>query len=109
MNQEELGAAEIQADVIIALMERAEAMDEDWRVWATFQIVVEYLRNEVNDAADSEEETRFTWATELLSEILTLMLYLTTVSSEEEINAEVEKWRGILSSPLFNGDEEAEE
>jgi hypothetical protein len=93
IDDENRAGLEMDMDIIAALAERAEAVDEEWRFHATLIILLDVLKQ---DAEDTEEEDRFQGIRDVVGTILTLMLYLTKIPTEEEIEADVAKFRKIL-------------
>ena len=95
---------EMDVHLIAALSERATAMEEEWRFQATVLILTDMLGSE---AETTEDEQEFAKVREVLGTILTLMLYLDKLPTEEDIEAEAVKFRRMLD--LANGDTNDEE
>jgi hypothetical protein len=93
IDDENRAGLEMDMDIIAALAERAEAVDEEWRFHATLIILLDVLKQ---DADDTEDDDRFQGIRDVVGTILTLMLYLTKIPTEEEIEADVAKFRKIL-------------
>jgi hypothetical protein len=93
IEDENRAGLDMDMDIISALSERAEAMEEEWRFQATLIILLDVLKQ---DADDTEDDDRFQGIRDVVGTILTLMLYLTKIPSEEEIEADVAKFRKIL-------------
>jgi hypothetical protein len=93
IEDENRAGLDMDMDIISALSERAEAMEEEWRFQATLIILLDVLKQ---DADDTEDDDRFQGIRDVVGTILTLMLYLTKIPSEEEIEEDVAKFRKIL-------------
>lgn len=92
----DVGEVEIDADTIEALMERAEALDEDWRIWGTLQTIIELLRTHAMESFGEQNFEGYSWSSGLLSDIKFVMLYMKKLSSEEEIEAQLKDFRELL-------------
>lgn len=95
--------AEMDVHIIAALSERATAMGEEWRFQATMLILTDMLGS---DAAETEDDQEFAKVRETLGTILTLMLYLDKLPTEEEIEADVRKFRTMLDRVDTNDEED---
>lgn len=95
---------DMDVHLIAALSERAVAMNEEWRFQATLLILTEMLSSEAQETNDDQD---FLKIREILGSILTLMLYLDKLPTEEEIESEVLGFRKLLNR--VNEDPEEEE
>jgi hypothetical protein len=97
-------SAVMDGDIIASLAELAVEKDEGWRFHGTLLILVDMIATEMQE---TEDEQDFAKLKEVLNSILTLMLYLDKMPTEDEIEADVLKFNRILGR--INGDDEEEE
>lgn len=100
---------EFMADVITRLIEGDMLGDNEWRPAATLDFLCQSLAIAIEED-DLPEERREAFA-HVLSDVVTMMTYLDIqdpVSTEEEIEEDVHKWRQILDRVDRPDDEEDE-
>ena len=100
-NEELAKSVDMIVDIITRLTEGACALDEHWRIHASFLRLLEEI-SAMADASESDAEVNI--YAHLTNRALEDMVYLKQISSEEEIELEVEQGRHILEQILGNID-----
>jgi len=93
-DDEQAVSMSVDIDICMALIERHAAIKKDrWKIRATLELFLEMLRME---AEQCDDEDHLRWSSNSVTNILTALLYVDKMPTQDEIEHDVQKFREIL-------------